>query len=62
MLFIVPEWGENMMKHIHADADVFVAQHANCVRNYGRMKNTPAHYMDLKYRHGNERDLVDIIL
>lgn len=35
----VLKWVENVMKHVSAEADVFVAQHANCVRNYGRIKN-----------------------
>ena len=27
------------MHYVPAEADVFIAQHANCVRNYGRIKN-----------------------
>lgn len=30
---------ENIMQYVPAEADVFIAQHANCVRNYGRIKN-----------------------
>ena len=35
----VLEWVERVMEFVPAEADVFIAQHANCVRNYGRIKN-----------------------
>ena len=35
----VLELVEKVMRFVHAEADVFIAQHANCVRNYGRIKN-----------------------
>lgn len=36
------KWVEDLMKYVPAEADVFVAQHANCVRDYGRIKNLDA--------------------
>lgn len=35
----VLEWVERVMKYVPAEADVFIAQHANCIRNHGRIKN-----------------------
>ena len=36
------KWVEGLMEYIPAGTDVFIAQHANCVRNYGRIKNLDA--------------------